>query len=88
MSVKESQKVLIGTVTNFYSHISVAVVELSSKIRVGARIHIEGTTTNFEQKVDSMQIEHKAIKEAKAGQSIGLKVIDRVRIGDKIYLSD
>ncbi|MFX1564001.1 MAG: translation elongation factor-like protein [Promethearchaeota archaeon] len=87
MSEKESEKVLIGTVANFYSHISVAVVKLSSKIRVGDMILIEGTTTNFEQKVDSMQIEHKSISEAKAGQSIGLKVIDRVRIGDKVYLS-
>lgn len=85
MSEQEPEKVEIGKVANFYSRISVAVVELSAKISVGDKISIEGATTNFEQTVDSMQIEHESIKEAKAGQSIGLKVKDRVRIGDIVY---
>lgn len=85
MSEQEPQKVQIGKVANFYSRISVAVVELSAKLSVGDKISFEGATTSFEQTVDSMQIEHKSIEKAKAGQSIGLKVKDRVRIGDLVY---
>jgi translation elongation factor EF-1alpha len=85
MSETESKRVQIGKIANFYSRINVAVVELSGKIHVGDKISIEGATTSFEQTVDSMQIEHESIKEAKAGQSIGLKVKDRVRIGDIVY---
>ena len=62
-----------------------AVVKLSDKVKQGDKILIEGATTNFEQALDSMQIEHKEVKEAKKGDSIGLKVKDRVREGDKVY---
>ncbi len=54
-------------------------------MKEGEKILIEGATTNFEQTADSMQIEHKAVKEAKKGDSIGLKVKNRVREGDKVY---
>jgi translation elongation factor EF-1alpha len=78
-------KTEIGKVTNFYSKISVAVVQLTAPINTGDKIMIKGDTTNFEQTVDSMQIEHKNIPRAEAGQSIGLKVNDRVRPGDIVY---
>jgi len=78
-------KTEIGKVTNFYSKISVAVVQLSSPVNVGDKILIKGDTTNFEQAIESMQIEHKNIPRAEAGQSIGLKVKDRVRPGDVVY---
>jgi len=78
-------KTQIGNVTNFYSKISVAVVQLSSPVNVGDKILIKGDTTNFEQAIESMQIEHKNIPRAEAGQSIGLKVKDRVRPGDVVY---
>jgi len=78
-------KTEIGKVTNFYSKISVAVVQLTAPLSVGDTILIKGDTTNFEQTVDSMQIEHKNIPRAGAGQSIGLKVKDRVRPGDAVY---
>ncbi len=75
----------IGKITHFFGGISVAVMELSDKIKVGDEIHIKGAMTDFTQKVDSMQIEHKEVKEAKKGQSIGLKVADKVREGDAVY---
>ena len=78
-------KTEIGKVTNFYSKISVAVVQLSSPVNVGDKILIKGDTTNFEQMIESMQIEHQNIPRAEAGQSIGLKVKDRVRPGDIVY---
>jgi putative protease len=75
----------IGEITHFFGHINVAVIKLSAKLKEGEKILIEGATTNFEQEAKSMQIEHKEVKEAKKGDSIGLKVNDRVREGDKVY---
>jgi len=75
----------VGTVTHFFSKISVAVIELKAPLSVGDKIRIQGPTTNFEQVVQSMQIEHEDVKTAKKGQSIGLKVNDRVRENDTVY---
>ena len=75
----------IGNVTHYFAKISVAVVELKDTLRAGDRILIQGDTSDFEQTVESMQIEHKNIESAGAGQSIGLKVDQRVREGDKVY---
>ena len=81
----EQEKKLIGKITHFYSKITVAVIELTDKLSVGDEISVEGPKTNFTQTVDSMQIEHKNIPRAETGQSIGLKVKDRVRPGDIVY---
>lgn len=78
----------VGVVTHYFTKISVAVVDLKDTIRVGDRILIRGvhpSTTDFEQTVESMQIEHKNVESAKSGQSIGLKVNQMVREGDKVY---
>jgi translation elongation factor EF-1alpha len=75
----------VGEVSHFFTRISVAVVEVTASIRLGDPIAIKGMTTNFEQTVGSMQIEGEDIEEAKAGDSIGLKVVDRVRKGDIVY---
>lgn len=75
----------IGKVTHFFSKISVVVIELSDTLKVGDQIHIKGHATDFTQKVDSMQIEHENVQEAKAGQSVGLKVVDKAREGDAVY---
>ena len=79
------EKKLVGKVTHYFTKIGVAVVELSDTLKIGDKISIEGATTNFEQEVESMQIEHKPVEEAKKGDSIGLKVKDRVREGDSVY---
>ena len=75
----------VGKVTHFFAKISVAVIELKASISVGDRILIKGPTTNLEQTVESMEIEHEKVTQAEAGQSIGLKVDDRVRENDTVY---
>jgi hypothetical protein len=75
----------IGKITHYYPKIAVAVVELTDPITVGETVLIRGTCTDFEQVFESMQIEHKDVKKAEAGQSIGLKVKDRVREKDIVY---
>lgn len=83
MSEEELQEV--GKIAHFFSKINVAVVDLTATLSVGDRIRIQGPTTDFEQTVDSMQIEHADVKTANAGQSIGLKVKERVREKDTVY---
>ena len=75
----------IGKVTHFFTKISVAVIELKASISVGDRILIKGPTTNLEQTVESMEIEHEGVTRAEAGQSIGMKMDDRVRENDTVY---
>ncbi len=75
-----------GQVSTFFSHISVAAIKLSDKLKVGDRIRLKGHTTDFEQLVDSMQIDRKEVKEAKKGDEIGIKVNDRVRPNDKVLI--
>ena len=81
----EGDKQLVGEVTHYFTNIGVAVIELKAPIAVGDNISIEGATTNFTQKVDSMQVEHKNVEKAKKGESIGMKVKDKVRGGDQVY---
>jgi len=75
----------VGRVTHYYPKISVAVVELKNSLKVGDKILIRGATTNFEQIVESMQIEHKDVQVAEPGQSAGIKVKEKVRENDKVY---
>lgn len=75
----------IGSIRHYYSKIGVAVIDLTTKIAVGDTIRIKGVTTDFRQKVESMQIEHADVQNAGAGQSIGLKVTEKVREGDLAY---
>lgn len=83
--MSEENVIEVGRVTHFFTKINVAVVELSTTLAVGDTIFIKGPTTDFEQVVGSMQIEHENIERAEAGQSIGLKVEERVREGDIVY---
>ena len=75
----------IGHVTHFFSKISVVVVELTSPLAIGDHILIKGPSTDFEQTVDSMQIDRKDITRAEGGQSIGLKVIQPAKEKDTVY---
>ncbi|HDI06815.1 MAG TPA: translation elongation factor-like protein [Candidatus Bathyarchaeota archaeon] len=83
--MSDEELVEVGRVTHYFTKISVAVVELSAPLAVGDRIRIRGPTTDFEQTVESMQIEHENVERAEAGQSIGLKVKERVREKDRVY---
>jgi hypothetical protein len=80
------EKILeIGRITHFFPKISVAVVELTEPLAVGERILVKGPSTDFEQVVESIQIEHKNIPRAEAGQSVGLKTVEHVREKDVVY---
>lgn len=83
--MSEENIIEVGRITHFFTRISVAVVELSAPLAVGDRIVIKGPTTDFEQVVESMQIEHENVERAEAGQSIGLKVVQRAREKDVVY---
>lgn len=83
--MSDESVVKVGRVTHFFSKISVAVVELDAPLAVGDRIVFKGPNTDFEQTVDSMQIEHANVQKAEAGQSIGLKVLQHVRETDIAY---
>ncbi|MGQ9479084.1 MAG: EF-Tu/IF-2/RF-3 family GTPase [Thermoproteota archaeon] len=80
------EKVYVGDVRHFFPRISVAIVDLVGELKVGDEILIEGKTTNVRQRVESMEIEHKKVDVASAGASIGLKTVERVREGDKVYV--
>jgi len=76
----------IGRIAHYFDKIGVAVIELEKPLKVGDTIHVKGATSDFTQKVDSMQVEHKDIDKAKKGDSVGLKVSEKVRPNDKVFL--
>jgi len=75
----------IGEVTHFYKNIGVAVVKFSKAVKVGDTVHFRGATTDFTQKIGSMQFDHEEVDAAKKGKEVGLKVDERVRVGDEVY---
>jgi len=76
---------IIGEVSDFFARPMVAGIDLTASLKLGDRIHIKGHTTDLELTVDSMQINNVDVKEAKAGDAVGVKVSDRVRRGDRAY---
>lgn len=76
---------VVGKVSDFFAKPVVAGIELTARLKVGDKIHIKGHTTDLEMDVDSMQINNAQVTEAKAGDSIGVKVAERVRSGDTVY---
>jgi len=75
----------VGKVSDFFARPVVAGIELTGTLKVGDKLHIKGHTTDMEFIVDSMQIDNVNVAEARAGDSVGIKVADRVRRGDAIY---
>lgn len=83
---KEKEEKPIGKITHYFSNIGVAVVDLVSPLKDGDKIRIVGgEETDFEQEVKSMQIDHKEVKSAKKGDSVGMKVSEKVREGYQVY---
>jgi len=76
----------IGKVSSYFSHVGVAAIKLSGKLKVGDKVHIKGNTTDFEVSVDSIQIERNPVDEAKKGDHIGIKVPEKVRPNDSVFL--
>lgn len=78
---------LIGKITHYFSHIGVGVIELTEgELKVGDTIHIKGHTTDFTQKIDSLQIDKKPVDKIGPGESAGLKVTEHVRDNDQVFL--
>ena len=75
----------IGRVDGFFAHPSVAIVELTAPLTIGETVYVKGHTTDFRQVVESMQVDHQPVQEARAGQSVGLKVSERCRKHDVVY---
>jgi putative protease len=76
---------MIGKVSDFFARPVVAAIELTGVLELGDKIHIRGHTTDLELNVDSMQIDNVPVKEATTGDSVGVKVPERVRSGDTVY---
>ncbi|MBN2202862.1 MAG: hypothetical protein JW700_01590 [Candidatus Aenigmarchaeota archaeon] len=79
------EKKFIGNITHFFPKPSVAVLELEDVLKAGDRIMVERGEESFEQIASSMQIEHQSIKEAKAGDAVGLKLDKATKEGAKVY---
>jgi hypothetical protein len=75
----------IGVVTHYWSHLGVAGVHLSAPLDVGDRIHIHGHTSDVEQRVNSIELDHRAIPHADANADVGIAVADHVREHDAVY---
>jgi len=75
----------IGIVTHYFGKISVGIIQLTDDLKVGDTIHIKGVHDDFTQVVESMQIEHKSVEEAKKGDLVGIKVIQKVHPSDKVF---
>jgi putative protease len=76
----------IGTITHFFDKISVGIIKLNGVLKVGDKVKIAGGTTSFEQEISEIQLEHKSIPEGKKGQEVGIKVNEKVREGDTVYI--
>ncbi len=78
----------VGEISHFFNEIGVAGVEVTDEIHVGDLIHVTGHTSDFTQTVGSIEIDHKHVEEAGAGDSIGIKVVDRTRVHDEVFVVD
>jgi putative protease len=81
----KEKEVLVGVVSNYFDHVGVAAVKLKTGLKKGDKIRVVGGNVDFEQTVDSMQIQHKVVLEAKKGEDIGIKLKEKVRKDYKVF---
>lgn len=80
------QEKRIGIITHYFGHLSVGIIKLEEDgLKVGDSIHIKGHTSDFQQTIESIQIEHKDTQEGRVGDSVGVKVIEHVREHDEVF---
>lgn len=76
----------IGKVMKYFAKVGVAAIELTDgTLSLGDTVHIKGHTTDFQQEIESMQMENKPVQKASIGQVVGIKVSERVRDKDEVY---
>jgi translation elongation factor EF-1alpha len=84
---KQAEEVLVGSVIHFFPHVKVAVIKVDQgSISVGDVIRIKGHTSDFRQKIKSMEIEHETMDSVSKGQEVAIKVKKRARIGDQVFM--
>jgi len=76
----------IGKVTHYYGNLGVAIIELDGKLSVGDKVKFEGGKAEFEQNIESMQMEHKDVDSAKKGDVVGIKVGEKIGEGAEVFL--
>ena len=77
----------VGRVSHYYDKLGVAIIELAAPLKVGDKIKFKGHGADFEQTVDSMQIERDAVEKAKKGDAVGVKVENKAKEGTAVYLA-
>ena len=82
----QEKEILVGEVTHYFTAIGVGIIKVKKSFKKGSRLHFKGANTDFYQEAVSMQLNHKDISEAPCGEMIGIKVEERVREGDKVFL--
>jgi len=83
----KNQKDQLGKITHFYSKIGVGIIKLDKELKVGDEIQIKGNTSDFKQKVDELQFDHKNIDKGEKGQEVGVKLSQKVRDGDVVFIA-
>lgn len=76
---------MVGKITHYFDNIQVAIVKLEAPLAKGDKVKIKGNTTDLEEDVASMQVNHADIDEGKVGDEVGIKVSQKVREGDEVY---
>jgi len=84
--LKSKKPKIIGRINHYFTAIKVATIKCKLPLKIGQHIKIKGATTDLDEVISSMQYNHKDIKVSKKGQEVGIKVSDRVREGDDVYL--
>lgn len=76
---------LVGTITHYFPKPEVGVIKLTAAVKLGDVLHFKGATTDFQQEIKSLQVDHGPVEGAEAGTEVAVKVSERVRGGDEVY---
>lgn len=79
-------EVIVGRVSHYFPRVEVAVVELTDdELRIGDSVRVLGTTSNFTQVIESMEIDHSPVEAVRAGEEVAVRVVERARVGDLVF---
>ena len=84
---KADNKDQIGKITHFYSKLGVGIIKLDKELEAGDTIQIKGHTSDFKQKVNEIQFDHKSIEKGEKGKEVGVKLSEKVRDGDIVFIA-
>ena len=79
-----AEEKLIGRISHYFGKVNVGIIELSDALKVGDTIHVKGHSADFTQPISSMQIEHADVNEGKPGDSVGIKIDQKVHDHDSV----